>query len=127
VILVDSSIWIGHFRARNLELQRIIEDDRLLCHEAVTAELALGSLRDRANVIAFLAAQRQAPIATHQEILTMIEGYRLFNMGIGYTDAQLLASVLLDKRSSLWTGDKCLQAAAEKAGAALHRPSHLSN
>ncbi len=127
MILVDSSIWIDHFRERNLELEQIIEDGLLLCHEAVIAELALGSLRDRARVIALLSWQRQTPVATHYEIMTMIERHGLFSMGIGYTDAHLLASVLIDARVRLWTGDKRLQAAAQKAAAALYLPVGLPN
>ncbi|ASV88297.1 putative pilT domain protein (plasmid) [Ochrobactrum quorumnocens] len=45
-------------------------------------------------------------------------------MGIGYTDAHLLASVLLDRRTSLWTRDKRLKVAAEKADARLYEPFH---
>lgn len=89
--------------------------------------MALGSLRDRTTVLAFLAAQRQAAIATHDEIMTMIERHRLFSMGIGYTDAHLLASVLLDRGAVLWTRDKHLSGAAEKAGAALHAPTAPAN
>jgi predicted nucleic acid-binding protein len=47
VILVDSSIWIDHFRHGDLDLTKIIGDDRLLCHPFVIGELALGSLRER--------------------------------------------------------------------------------
>lgn len=122
MILVDTSIWIDHFRRSDAELRRIIDEDMLLCHPFVIGELALGSLSGRATVLAFLAAQRQAVVATHDEVLTMIERHRLFGMGIGYTDAHLLASVLLDRGVALWTGDKRLQAASEKAGARLHRP-----
>ena len=122
MILADTSIWIDHFRSADAELRRIIEDDRLLCHPSVIGELALGSLRDRGNVIAFLAAQRAAVVATHDEVMIMIDRHGVFSMGIGYTDAHLLASVLLDQRASLWTRDKRLQAAAEKAQASLHIP-----
>lgn len=59
MILADTSIWIDHFRHADGELRRIIEDDLLLCHPAVIGELALGSLRDRSNVLAVLAAQRE--------------------------------------------------------------------
>lgn len=38
-------------------------------------------------------------------------------MGIGYTGAHLLASTLIDSRAELWTRDKRLSRAAEKAGA----------
>jgi predicted nucleic acid-binding protein len=127
VILADTSIWIDHFRHSDAELRRIIEEDVLLCHPFVIGELALGSLRDRATVLAFLAAQRQAAVATHDEIMTMIDRHGLFSMGIGYSDAHLLASALLDRRIVLWTRDKRLRAAAEKAGAALHTPSAAAN
>lgn len=127
MILADTSIWIDHFRNSDAELRRIIEEDVLLCHPFVIGELALGSLRERATVLAFLAAQRQAVVATHDEILTMIDRHGLFSMGIGYTDAHLLASVLLDRGAALWTRDGRLQAAAEKAGAILHIPAAAAN
>jgi predicted nucleic acid-binding protein len=124
VILADTSIWIDHFRHVDAELRRIIEDDQLLCHPIVIGELALGSIRDRSNVMVFLAAQRGAVVATHDEVMMMIDQHGIFSMGIGYTDAHLLASVLLDQRAALWTRDKRLRAAAEKAGASLHIPGN---
>lgn len=127
MILADTSIWIDHFRHSDAELRRVIEEDMSLCHPFVIGELALGSLRDRQAVLAFLAAQRQAAVATHDEIMTMIDQHGLFSMGIGYTDAHLLASVLLDRASVLWTRDKRLRAAAEKAGVALHTPTATAN
>nr|WP_269456284.1 type II toxin-antitoxin system VapC family toxin [Rhizobium quercicola] len=101
-------------------MARIIRDDRLLCHPFVVGELALGSLRERDAVIAFLTAQREAVIATHAEVMTVIDRFSIFSMGIGYTDAHLLTSTLLDRRSSLWTRDKRLAAAAQKVGATLY-------
>ena len=124
MILADTSIWIDHFRHSDAELRRIIEDDMLLCHPFVIGELALGSLRARATVLALLAAQRQAAVATHDEIMAMIERHRLFGMGIGHTDAHLLASVLLERGAALWTRDKRLRAAAERAGAPVHAPAN---
>ncbi|MBB3595028.1 hypothetical protein FHX08_005438 [Rhizobium sp. BK529] len=123
MILVDTSIWIDHFRYGDAELRRIIEDDRLLCHPSVIGELALGSLRDRGSVIAFFAAQRGAVVATHDEVMMMIDRYGIFSMGIGYTDAHLLASVRLEQKATLWTRDRRLRAAAEKAGVSLHIPA----
>ncbi|MET3649927.1 hypothetical protein ABIC60_004582 [Phyllobacterium ifriqiyense] len=78
-------------------------------------------------MIAFLAAQRAVVVATHDEVMTMIHRHSLFNIGIGYTDAPLLASVLLDQRATLWTGHKRLRIAAEKAGASLHLPVNRPN
>jgi predicted nucleic acid-binding protein len=127
VILVDTSIWIDHFRHGDAALRKIIEDDRLLCHPVVIGELALGSLRDRDAVVAFLAAQPEALIASHNEVMSLIDRHSIFGMGIGYTDAHLLASALIDRRSILWTRDKDLAAAAQKAGASLHVPMNTSS
>jgi hypothetical protein len=38
---------------------------------------------------------RQATIATHVEVLTLIENQHLFGLGIGYVEAHLLAATLL--------------------------------
>ncbi|MBP2548740.1 putative nucleic acid-binding protein [Neorhizobium galegae] len=127
MILVDTSIWIDHFRSPDDELRRIIEEDELLCHPFVIGELALGSLRNRDTVLELLAQQRQAVVATHQEVMVMINRHSIFSMGIGYTDAHLLASTLLDRRSSLWTRDRRLAAAAEKAGVRLYMPGKATN
>ncbi len=127
MILADTSIWIDHFRQGDAELRKIIEDDRLLCHPAVIGELALGSLKDRDSVISFLVAQRVAVVATHDEVMTVIDRHSIFSMGIGYTDVHLLASVLLDQRAALWTRDKRLLAAAERAGASMYVPANLTN
>ena len=127
MILVDTSIWIDHFRYDDAELRKIINDDQLLCHPFVVGELALGSVRERGAVLAYLAAQREAMIATHAEVMTMIDRHSIFSMGIGYTDAHLLTSTLLDGRSSLWTRDKRLAAAAQKVGAVLYPHAHASH
>lgn len=120
MILAETSIWIDHFRRSNAELRVFIENDDLLCHPVVIGELALGSLRDRRTVLSFLAAQRQATVATHDEVMDMIDQHELFSMGIGYADAHLLASTLMEDGARLWTNDKRLRAAAEKAKARLH-------
>nr|WP_210290092.1 type II toxin-antitoxin system VapC family toxin [Rhizobium skierniewicense] len=125
--MVDTSIWIDHFRHHDDELRKIIEADNLLCHPAIIGELGLGSLRNRNDVITFLAAQQEVLVATHDEVMVMIDRHSLFSMGIGYTDANLLASTLIDTRAVLWTRDKRLAAAAQKAGAALYKPKTSSN
>jgi predicted nucleic acid-binding protein len=75
------AIWIDHFWHVDAELRRIIEDDQLLCHPGVIGELTLGSLRDRGKVIAFLTAQRGAVVATHDEVMMMIDRSRYFQHG----------------------------------------------
>jgi predicted nucleic acid-binding protein len=42
--IVDTSIWIHHFRSRNEVLVALMENDLALTHPMVVAELACGSL-----------------------------------------------------------------------------------
>ncbi|MGP4806297.1 type II toxin-antitoxin system VapC family toxin [Agrobacterium cavarae] len=91
----------------------------------VVGELALGGVRERDAVLASLTTQREAVVATHAEVMTVIDRHSIFSMGIGYTDAHLLTSTLLDRRSSLWTRDKRPAAAARKDDAALYPPAHI--
>jgi predicted nucleic acid-binding protein len=115
--LADTGIWIDHFRQADPQLIQTIENDILLCHPAILGELALGSLRNREVALGFLAVQQEVIIATHDEVMAMIDELQLYSMGIGYTDAHLLASTLIDNRAELWTRDKRLRKAADKARA----------
>ena len=115
--LADAGIWIDHFRQADPQLIQTIENDVLLCHPVIVGELALASLHNRMVTLGFLATQREVIVATHDEVMGMIDKHQLYSMGIGYTDAHLLASTLIDSRAELWTRDKRLRKAAEKAGA----------
>jgi hypothetical protein len=46
----------------------------------------------------------------------MIEARRLYNLGIGLIDAQLIATVFINPSTLLWTRDKPLRKAAETLG-----------
>ena len=56
-------------------------------------------------------------VASHQEVLTLIDIHQLMGRGIGYVDAHLIASALLS-HSLLWTGDKRLRTVAMDLGLA---------
>lgn len=76
-------------------------------------EIALGSLRDRGTVLGLLRNLPRAQVAGEDDVLDLINLGHLFNRGIGYTDAHLLASVRLSPGSCLWTRDKRLAALAD--------------
>ena len=50
------------------------------------------------------------------EARLMIEARRLYSLGIGLTDAHLIASAFLNPPTLLWTTDKRLRKAAERLG-----------
>ena len=116
MILADTSIWIDHLRAGNKEMRRLLNQGDIVIHPWIIAELALGSLRERAKTLALLDFLPQVREAQLSEVRVMIEARRLYNLGIGLTDARLIASVFLNPSTLLWTRDKRLRKAAEDLG-----------
>src|SRR5687767_10403990 len=102
MIVVDTAVWIDHLRRGDEELAGLLEDGRVLAHPWVTGELALGSLRERDEILRLLEALPQAQVATHAELLAFIGDHELYGRGIGYVDAQLLAATMLTA-AVLWT------------------------
>jgi len=116
LLLADTSVWIDHFRSGNAALQKALNQGEIVIHPCVIAELALGSLRDRARTLTMLDLLPQVRVAQLSEVRLMIESQRLYNLGIGLTDAHLIASVFIDLPTLLWTGDKRLRQVAENLG-----------
>jgi len=113
VILVDTSVWVDHFRRRNDRLEALLLEGQVLGHPAVLGEVALGHLRRRAEILGLLAELPQARPAMDDEALTFIERNALHRSGIGWVDAHLLAAAALS-RTSLWTLDRRLAAVASR-------------
>jgi hypothetical protein len=113
MILADTSIWINHLRSGDIELQRALNQAQIVIHPFVIAELALGHLNDRADTLHLLDSLPQVRVAHRNELRHMIEARQLYGLGIGLTDAHLLASVFLDAPTLLWTRDKPLRKVAE--------------
>jgi hypothetical protein len=116
LILADTSVWIDHLRAGNQEMRRQLEQGRIVIHPFIIAELALGSLQQRARTLALLDRLPQVRVAQLNEVRGMIEARRLYSLGIGLTDAHLIAAVFLNPPTVLWTKDKQLRKVAEGLG-----------
>ena len=114
MILVDTSVWIDHFRRTELELVARLTASEVLIHPMVIGELAVGNLANRANVLADLQSLPFAVAARPEEVLTFIDRNKLAGMGLAYVDVCLLASVKLTPDTSLWTRDRRLEAAAKQ-------------
>jgi predicted nucleic acid-binding protein len=116
LILADTSIWIDHLRAGNKELEKRLNQGDIVIHPLIIAELALGSLKERIKTLSLLDFLPQARVAQLSEVRLMIEARRLYSLGIGLTDAHLIASVFINSSTLLWTRDKRLRKAAEDLG-----------
>ncbi len=116
MILADTSIWIDHLRSGNREMRKHLDQGHIVIHPFVIAELALGSLQRRIKTLALLDLLPQVRVAQLSEVRRTIEARRLYSLGIGLTDAHLIASVFINPPTLLWTKDKRLRKAAEALG-----------
>ena len=112
MVLVDTSIWVDHLRCRDHPLQGVLQEGQVLSHPMVIGELACGHLTNRRKILALLGALPSAKIATHEEVMALIEERALAGQGIGIVDAHLLASCLLT-HVLLWTEDRNLNRVAK--------------
>ena len=125
MVLADTSVWVSHFRKRNLSLQSLLINDQILCHPLVLLELACGSPpTPRLKTLSHLKLLRQATIATTEETMHFVEKNKLYELGCGAVDISMLASTLLTNNSVLWTFDKNLQALASQLNIAFKENLH---
>jgi len=119
-VLVDTSVWVAHFRRVDPVLQSLLISDRVLCHPFIVLELACGTPpAPRQRTLGDLGLLQQAVTATTGEILELIEREHLYKSGCGAVDMALLASALLTPDASLWTLDRKLAALATRSGVAF--------
>ncbi len=118
MILVDTSVWVGHLRGGDAQLADLLEGNAVVMHPFVLGEIACGSLADRALTLDLLQHLPTAVVAEADEVLGYIESHSLHGKGIGYVDVHLLASAAIDG-IKLWTRDKRLLAVAREIGCAL--------
>jgi predicted nucleic acid-binding protein len=118
MILADTTIWVDHFRAPNDRLRKLLENEQIAMHPCIVAELALGSLNQRAVQLKALDDLPAVQVARLDEVRRMIEAHSLYCRGIGLIDAHLIASCLIHPSTLLWTTDKRLSDVAESLGIA---------
>jgi predicted nucleic acid-binding protein len=97
-------------------MRRHLNQGHIVIHPFIIAELALGSLRERAKTLALLDLLPQVQMPSLAEVRLMIEARRLYSLGLGLTDAHLIASVFINSPTLLWTRDKPLRKVAEALG-----------
>jgi hypothetical protein len=118
MILVDTSIWIDHLGKPDQRLIELLENGEVCCHPHVIGELALGNLRQYDLIIRYLSNLLQPSLASDAEVISMIRDRQLQGSGLGFSDAHLIASVLLTPQTAIWTRDRRLNAVALRLGVA---------
>jgi predicted nucleic acid-binding protein len=125
MVLVDTAVWVDHFRRPNAVLAELMVLDRVLTHPLVMGELACGTppeprLRTLGDMALLLPADQAAP----DEIRAFIEREALFGLGCGLIELTLLASTLITQGAQLWTLDQRLAALSERFGVCFAPPMH---
>jgi predicted nucleic acid-binding protein len=115
VTLVDTSVWIDHFRRGSRLLSDMLEAGVVAAHPFVLGELACGTLQNRDEVLASLDALPSVPLLPDAEVRHLVEARRIWGLGLGWVDAHVLGSALV-AGVSLWTLDRALSTVAAEVG-----------
>ncbi|ACM21613.1 toxin, PIN family [Geotalea daltonii FRC-32] len=107
MILVDTSVWVEHFRSGAVGLETFLNDGQVICHPFIIGELACGNLKNRTQILSLLQDLPKAFCADDDEVIRFIDDHKLMGKGLGYIDIHLLMSALLTQ-VPLWTMDKRL-------------------
>lgn len=114
-VLVDTSVWVDHFRHANESLVDLLSLDLAMTHPMVVTELACGTPpAPRERTLADIATLPQSRQASLAEVRELIEREKLFGLGCGLVDLTLLASAMLTTGARLWTLDQRLCRLAER-------------
>lgn len=117
MVLVDTSVWVAHFKYSEDSLITLLEEDSVLCHPLIIAEVACGTPPSpRKRTLSDMSLLFNSHIASQTEILTMIEQHQLYGKGCGYIDIALLCSALITPDTKLWTLDKRLAILSDQFG-----------
>ena len=116
MVLVDTSVWVNHFRHGEPHLAKLLLDAEVACHPYIIGELACGNIANRIEILNLLRSLPLAPAVNLNEYLYFVEQNQLHASGIGFVDIHLLAAAKL-AGVPLWTHDKKLHQVA--AGLAL--------
>jgi len=110
MILVDTSVWITHFRHGSRRLEKLLVDAEVICHPFIIGELACGNLKNRNEIISLLKSLPMAPTIEFDEFLFFVDRNQLMGKGVGFVDIHLLASAKLIG-VPLWTANQKLKSA----------------
>ncbi len=120
MVLVDTNIWINHFRKTDKNLVAVLNLGSVACHPFIIGELAAGNLKNRVEILSLFKSLPPTPVVEPDEYLAFVESQQLMGKGLGFVDIHILASAVLSG-VPLWTGDKRLAKCADDLGIAYKR------
>ena len=124
MVLVDTSVWIRALANRApflTELRRLLVLDKVAGHDLVYGELLIGDRGGRKKTLTDYERMHQARMVPHHQVVEFVRARDLHGRGIGWIDAHLLASAIVDGMQ-MWTADPRFAAIANELGVA-YQPS----
>jgi predicted nucleic acid-binding protein len=121
MILVDTAIWIDHFRHGNAHLSDLLMANMVSVHPWIVGELACDNLAQRGWVLGLVRALPQLPVASEEEMMYFLDKHPLAGRGIGYFDMHLLAAATLAS-ARFWATEEAVRNAAGELGV-LYEPA----
>jgi len=113
-ILVDTSVWVDHFKTTNHHLVNLLMQDCVMTHSMIIGEIACGTPPDRGSLIAYFLALQQSRVARLEDMLDFIAKQKIYGCGCGFVDIHVLLSTLITPNVKLWTLDKRLERLARQ-------------
>jgi len=125
-VLIDSSVWVNHFKYNNHRLVELLHVDIAITHPMIILELSCGTLpAPRLQTIQDIERLRHANHASFAEVVGLIEREQLYGLGCGLVDLCLLAAAMITPDTFLWTLDKRLHQLAIRFDIAYRSPSFV--
>ena len=125
MVLVDSSVWVSFLQSGGEpKLVQLLDLNEVRMHDMVFGEVAMGNIEQRKNALVLLPLLPLMAVASHSEVMKLVDQHQLYGRGVGYVDVHLLTSVVLLPGTLIWTRDKRLLAAAKQLGVAFESLAH---
>lgn len=92
MFLVDTSMWVDHFKKGSSALTPFLLAGKVLIHQFVLGELSLGHFnkKDRDIIFDRLSALDVVPTSSHSEVFDFSIKHKLAGKGIGWIDCHLI-------------------------------------
>lgn len=113
MILADTSVWVEHFRRGLPLLAEKLLRAQIAMHSVVIGELATGNLARREETLRWLGQLPRLEELSAADCLAFIEQRKLFGLGLGWNDVQMLAAAA-HSQVPIWSLDKKLTQSARR-------------
>lgn len=111
--LVDTSVWISHFKKADDKLIALLKNDEVVVHPFIIQELYLGKPPGKEFIFDRLQKLPNVTIIDKDSFVGFVDEFSIVGKGVGALDTHLLASAYING-CKLYTYDKKLKTMADR-------------